>query len=136
MLKLQAWASCPWGNMSNLNLHSDERQGSRPSVAVVLRDTERRTKSPPGRDTSRRLRGGCRPVRLAIAGLGCIVESLRFCGCVAAEPVTLRRALGKLHYLARLSYVYYNPVRHGVVDWAEKYRWCFANGFAQNAKPL
>ena len=38
-------------------------------------------------------------------------------------------------YLARLNYVHYNPVRHGVVDLAENYPWCSANWFARNASP-
>ena len=38
-------------------------------------------------------------------------------------------------YLARLKYVHYNPVKHGVVANAENYRWCSAAWFAQNAPP-
>lgn len=38
-------------------------------------------------------------------------------------------------YLARLSYVHYNPVHHGVVDQAENYRWCSASWFVRNASP-
>ena len=37
-------------------------------------------------------------------------------------------------YLARLNYVHYNPVRHGVTELAENYRWCSAAWFAQHAK--
>lgn len=36
-------------------------------------------------------------------------------------------------YLARLNYVHYNPVRHGVVGNAETYPWCSASWFASNA---
>jgi REP-associated tyrosine transposase len=36
-------------------------------------------------------------------------------------------------YLARLDYVHQNPVRHGVVPFAENYKWCSARWFAQNA---
>jgi len=36
-------------------------------------------------------------------------------------------------YLARLNYVHYNPVRHGVVAEAENYRWCSASWFTKNA---
>ena len=38
-------------------------------------------------------------------------------------------------YLARLNYVHNNPVRHGVVQFAENYRWCSASWFIQNASP-
>jgi len=38
-------------------------------------------------------------------------------------------------YLARLNYVHNNPVRHGVVQLAESYRWCSASWFLQNASP-
>jgi len=36
-------------------------------------------------------------------------------------------------YLARLNYVHNNPVRHGVVPVAERYRWCSAAWFARTA---
>jgi REP-associated tyrosine transposase len=38
-------------------------------------------------------------------------------------------------YLARLNYVNHNPVRHGVVQLAENYRWCSAAWSIQNASP-
>ena len=38
-------------------------------------------------------------------------------------------------YFARLKYVHLNPVKHGLVDNAEKYRWCFAAWFAREAHP-
>jgi len=38
-------------------------------------------------------------------------------------------------YLARLNYVHCNPVKHGVTNNAEDYRWCSAGRFAQNAAP-
>ena len=36
-------------------------------------------------------------------------------------------------YLARLNYVHYNPVKHGVVENAEGYHWCSAAWFARSA---
>lgn len=36
-------------------------------------------------------------------------------------------------YLARLNYVNYNPVHHGVTDNASAYLWCSASWFAANA---
>ena len=36
-------------------------------------------------------------------------------------------------YLARLSYVHNNPVRHGLVTNAEQYRWCSMAWFTANA---
>jgi len=41
----------------------------------------------------------------------------------------------KKSYFARLNYVNQNPVRHGVVDKAETYRWCSAAWFERTAKP-
>jgi putative transposase len=38
-------------------------------------------------------------------------------------------------YLARLNYVHHNPVKHGVAEDAETYRWCSAAWFAQHASP-
>jgi putative transposase len=38
-------------------------------------------------------------------------------------------------YLARLHYVHSNPVKHGVAELAENYRWCSAAWFARNASP-
>ena len=38
-------------------------------------------------------------------------------------------------YLARLHYVHCNPAKHGVIDYAENYRWCSASWFARNATP-
>jgi putative transposase len=38
-------------------------------------------------------------------------------------------------YLARLNYVHHNPVKHGVCNLAENYRWCSAAWFARNASP-
>ncbi len=38
-------------------------------------------------------------------------------------------------YLARLSYVHYNPVRHGIAPVAENYKWCSAAWFLRNASP-
>lgn len=34
-------------------------------------------------------------------------------------------------YLARLAYVHNNPVKHGLVDYAENYRWCGAKWFRE-----
>jgi putative transposase len=36
-------------------------------------------------------------------------------------------------YLARLNYIHNNPVKHGVVDRAENYKWCSAAWFEQSA---
>ncbi|MFH1740845.1 MAG: transposase, partial [bacterium] len=36
-------------------------------------------------------------------------------------------------YLARLNYVHNNPVKHGLVDNAENYRWCSMRWFMANA---
>ena len=36
-------------------------------------------------------------------------------------------------YLARLSYVHYNPVKHGLVPAANQYRWCSAAWFERTA---
>ncbi len=36
-------------------------------------------------------------------------------------------------YLARLNYVHYNPVKHGVTANATNYPWCSAAWFDQNA---
>jgi putative transposase len=36
-------------------------------------------------------------------------------------------------YLARLNYVHHNPVKHGLVQNAENYKWCSMNWFSQNA---
>ncbi len=38
-------------------------------------------------------------------------------------------------YLARLSYVHQNPVRHGLVRLASAYRWCSAGWFERTATP-
>jgi putative transposase len=38
-------------------------------------------------------------------------------------------------YLARLSYVHQNPVRHGLVPVANQYRWCSAAWFERTATP-
>jgi REP-associated tyrosine transposase len=38
-------------------------------------------------------------------------------------------------YLARLSYVLHNPVRHGLVPVATAYPWCSAGWFEQRASP-
>jgi putative transposase len=38
-------------------------------------------------------------------------------------------------YLARLNYVHYNPVRHGLVRDANQYPWCSAAWFERNAEP-
>jgi putative transposase len=38
-------------------------------------------------------------------------------------------------YLARLNYVYQNPVRHGLVLMANQYRWCSAAWFERTATP-
>jgi putative transposase len=38
-------------------------------------------------------------------------------------------------YLARLNYVHYNPVRHGIVKRATDYPWCSAAWFERTAKP-
>ena len=38
-------------------------------------------------------------------------------------------------YLARLSYVHRNPVRHGLVTVANQYRWCSAAWFERVAAP-
>ena len=37
-------------------------------------------------------------------------------------------------YFARLNYVHYNPVRHGLVKDAEQYPWCSAAWFARHAE--
>ncbi|HWD37639.1 MAG TPA: transposase [Fimbriimonas sp.] len=41
----------------------------------------------------------------------------------------------KNSYLARLSYVHNNPVRHGLVADAKNYPWCSANWLFLNAEP-
>ncbi len=38
-------------------------------------------------------------------------------------------------YFARLNYVHQNPVKHGLVQQAEAYRWCSAGWFARTATP-
>ena len=38
-------------------------------------------------------------------------------------------------YLARLNYVHQNPVRHGLVAVANRYRWCSAAWFERNTSP-
>jgi putative transposase len=38
-------------------------------------------------------------------------------------------------YLARLSYVHQNPVKHGLVPVANQYRWCSAAWFERTATP-
>jgi len=38
-------------------------------------------------------------------------------------------------YLARLSYVHQNPVKHGLVAMANQYRWCSAAWFERVASP-
>ena len=38
-------------------------------------------------------------------------------------------------YLARLNYVHQNPVKHGVAEVAENYRWCSASWFVRIASP-
>jgi putative transposase len=35
-------------------------------------------------------------------------------------------------YLARLSYVYWNPVKHGIVNDPANYRWCSARWFQEH----
>jgi putative transposase len=38
-------------------------------------------------------------------------------------------------YLARLNYVHQNPVKHGLVNVANQYRWCSASWFERTASP-
>jgi putative transposase len=38
-------------------------------------------------------------------------------------------------YLARLNYVHQNPVRHGLVAFANQYPWCSAGWFEKSASP-
>jgi putative transposase len=38
-------------------------------------------------------------------------------------------------YLARLNYVHYNPVKHGLAAVANQYRWCSAAWFERTATP-
>lgn len=38
-------------------------------------------------------------------------------------------------YYARLNYVHYNPVHHGVTNRATEYRWCSAGWFETQSKP-
>jgi len=38
-------------------------------------------------------------------------------------------------YYARLKYVHYNPVHHGLIPQAVNYRWCSAGWFEQRANP-
>jgi putative transposase len=38
-------------------------------------------------------------------------------------------------YLARLNYVHHNPTRHGIVPFAQNYKWCSASWFERNASP-
>ena len=38
-------------------------------------------------------------------------------------------------YLARLNYVHQNPVKHGLVNVANQYRWCSAAWFERTATP-
>jgi putative transposase len=38
-------------------------------------------------------------------------------------------------YLARLSYVHQNPVKHGLVAVANQYQWCSASWFERHASP-
>ena len=38
-------------------------------------------------------------------------------------------------YLARLKYIHYNPLHHGVVKVASQYPWCSANWFERVADP-
>jgi REP-associated tyrosine transposase len=38
-------------------------------------------------------------------------------------------------YLARLNYVDQNPVKHGLVNIANQYRWCSAAWFERTASP-
>lgn len=38
-------------------------------------------------------------------------------------------------YLSRLAYVYFNPVKHALVDDARLYKWCSAASFETNAEP-
>ena len=38
-------------------------------------------------------------------------------------------------YLARLNYVHQNPVKHGLVNVANQYRWCSAAWFERSASP-
>ena len=46
------------------------------------------------------------------------------------SPITFEQS-----YLARLNYVHYNPMKHGVIDYPDNYRWCSAAWFSQNASP-
>ncbi len=38
-------------------------------------------------------------------------------------------------YFARLNYVHHNPVKHGLAESAEEYRWCSLGWFVRNAAP-
>ena len=38
-------------------------------------------------------------------------------------------------YFARLNYVHQNPVKHGLVERANQYRWCSAGWFERTAQP-
>jgi len=38
-------------------------------------------------------------------------------------------------WLARLKYVHYKPVHHGLVAMASDYEWCSARWFETNARP-
>jgi putative transposase len=46
-----------------------------------------------------------------------------------------QRITHETSYLARLNYVHYNAVKHGVVRDATTYRWCSARWFELNAEP-
>jgi putative transposase len=39
-------------------------------------------------------------------------------------------------YLARLNYVHYNPVHHGIAGDAAGYPWCSAGWFQESAEPV
>lgn len=46
------------------------------------------------------------------------------------SPLTFQRS-----WLARLHYVHFNPVHHGIVPVASAYPWCSARWFESNARP-
>lgn len=41
----------------------------------------------------------------------------------------------QVSYMARLAYVHFNPVKHGLVEDPKKYRWCSAAWFERTADP-
>lgn len=74
---------------------------------------------------------GLRTVSTQSTGFG--VAKFGFSFATAHLPIRSLIWLYQKSYLARLSYVHRNAVKHGLVRTPEAYKWCSAGWFAENS---